>query len=159
VSRVHIQRPQGSGRRAIWVAAFGAGAFATPNLHRAIAGTLPGTQRVERAGDSLAVNKAEYQGWKTYHTYCDRCHGQDAMGSTIAPNLRRSVGADGSVTHNVFIQRVADGVADKGMPAWKGILSPEQMEDLWAYIRARSSGRLAPGRPHMASGGKTDSAS
>lgn len=94
--------------------------------------------------DSLAVSKAEYEGWKTYHTYCDRCHGQDAVGSAIAPNLRRPM------THELFVQRVTDGVADKGMPAWKGVLTPEQMENIWAYLQARSSGRLAPGRPHIA---------
>jgi mono/diheme cytochrome c family protein len=77
----------------------------------------------------------------------------------MAPNLRRSVGPEGSVTHDVFLQRVTDGVADKGMPAWKGVLSPEQMEAIWAYVRARSGGRLAPGRPHLASGAKTDSGS
>jgi len=111
---------------------------------RAVLGT-PGT-------DSLAVSKTEYDGWKIYHTYCDRCHGQDAVGSAIAPNLRKSVGPEGSMNHDTFIQRVTDGVVDKGMPAWKGMLTPEQMESIWAYIRARSSGRLAPGRPHIASG-------
>ncbi len=74
------------------------------------------------------------------------------MGTTLAPDLRHSVGPDGSVTHDVFIQKVTDGVPDKGMPAWKGTLSPEQVEDIWAYVKARSSGRLAPGRPHLASG-------
>ena len=33
------------------------------------------------------------------------------------------------------------------MPTWKGLLSPEQIEDLWQYVNARSSGKLAPGRP------------
>jgi cytochrome c len=100
-------------------------------------------------GDSLAVNKVEYQGWKTYNTYCDRCHGQDALGSSLAPNLRRSVGPEVGMTHDVFIRRVTDGVVDKGMPAWKGMLTPEQIESIWAYVRARSSGRLSAGRPHI----------
>jgi cytochrome c len=107
---------------------------------------------VHPGADSLAVSKVEYDGWKTYHTYCDRCHGQDALGSTLAPNLRRSVGPEGSASHDVFIQRVTDGVVDKGMPAWKGVLTPEQIESIYAYVRARSSGRLAAGRPHMTSG-------
>lgn len=115
----------------------------------ALAGPTP---YVGRGPDSLAVNQAEYEGWKSYHTYCDRCHGQDAVGSALAPNLRRSVGPEGSVTVNVFIQKVSDGVVDKGMPAWKDVLSREQMQNIWAYLAARSSGRLAPGRPHVASG-------
>jgi len=102
--------------------------------------------------DSLLVSPQEYEGWKMFAVYCYRCHGVDAMGGGIAPNLRHSVSSEGSVTHDVFIQTVTDGRLDKGMPTWKALLTPEQMEDLWLYINARSSGRLAPGRPHMASG-------
>ncbi len=102
-------------------------------------------------GDSLAVNETEYQGWKLYHVNCDRCHGVDALGSSFAPNLRRSVGPDGGVNHDLFVAKTENGVPDKGMPAWKGNLTREQIDALWAYITARSSGRLAPGRPHVKS--------
>ena len=102
--------------------------------------------------DHLLVSPQEYEGWKMFSVYCYRCHGVDAMGGGIAPNLRHSVSSEGSVTHDVFITTVTNGRLDKGMPTWKALLSPEQMEDLWLYINARSSGRLAPGRPHMASG-------
>lgn len=104
------------------------------------------------AVDHLLVSPQEYEGWKMFSVYCYRCHGVDAMGGGIAPNLRHSVSSEGSVTHEVFIQTVTNGRLEKGMPTWKALLSPEQMEDLWLYINARSSGRLAPGRPHMASG-------
>jgi len=102
--------------------------------------------------DHLLVSPQEYEGWKMFSVYCYRCHGVDAMGGGIAPNLRHSVSSEGSVTHEVFVQTVTNGRLDKGMPTWKALLSPEQIEDLWLYINARSSGRLAPGRPHMASG-------
>ena len=36
----------------------------------------------------------------------------------------------------------------KGMPAWKTVLSDEQVEQLYAYVKARSEKRLAAGRPH-----------
>lgn len=104
------------------------------------------------AGDHLVVSPQEYEGWKMFSVYCYRCHGVDAMGGGIAPNLRHSVSSEGSVTHDVFITTVTNGRLDKGMPTWKALLTPEQMEDLWLYVNARSSGRLAPGRPHMASG-------
>jgi mono/diheme cytochrome c family protein len=102
--------------------------------------------------DHLLVSPQEYEGWKMFAVYCYRCHGVDAMGGGIAPNLRHSVSSEGSVTHDVFITTVTNGRLEKGMPTWKALLSPEQMEDLWLYINARSSGRLAPGRPHMAGG-------
>jgi mono/diheme cytochrome c family protein len=102
--------------------------------------------------DKLLVSPQEYEGWKMFSVYCYRCHGVDAMGGGIAPDLRHSVSSEGSVTHDVFITTVTNGRLDKGMPTWKALLSPEQMEDLWLYVNARSSGRLAPGRPHMAKG-------
>lgn len=104
------------------------------------------------AVDHLLVSPQEYEGWKMFSVYCYRCHGVDAMGGGIAPNLRHSVSSEGSVTHDVFITTVTNGRLDKGMPTWKALLTPEQMEDLWLYVNARSSNRLNPGRPHMAQG-------
>jgi mono/diheme cytochrome c family protein len=111
-------------------------------------------QKTAAAGavDHLLVSPQEYEGWKMFSVYCYRCHGVDAMGGGIAPNLRHSVSSEGSVTHDVFITTVTNGRLDKGMPTWKALLSPEQMEDLWLYVNARSSNRLYPGRPHMALG-------
>ena len=119
---------------------------------KAAADTSKKTASAGGGSDHLLVSPQEYEGWKMFSVYCYRCHGVDAMGGGIAPNLRHSVSSEGSVTHEVFIQTVTNGRLDKGMPTWKALLSPEQMEDLWLYINARSSGRLAPGRPHMASG-------
>jgi cytochrome c len=123
----------------------GIAAIAWPAL---IITALVAAPRAAIGQDSLSVSQSEYQGWKVYHTYCDRCHGQDAVGSTLAPNLRRSVG---TMSRDQFIQKVTDGIVDKGMPAWKGVLTTEQITNIWDYLRARGSGRLAPGRPHVAS--------
>ena len=103
-----------------------------------------------QSDDKLTASPAAYQGWKMFHVYCYRCHGTDAMGSDLAPNLRHSVGPEGSVTHEVFVTTVKEGRLPKGMPAWKAILSDEQIENLWAYLKARSSGSLAAGRPRQA---------
>jgi mono/diheme cytochrome c family protein len=104
----------------------------------------------QQANDHLTASPAAYQGWKTFHVYCYRCHGVDAMGSDLAPNLRHSVGPEGSVTHEVFVTTVKEGRLPKGMPSWKALLDDQQIENLWAYLRARSSGELAPGRPRQA---------
>ena len=100
--------------------------------------------------DKLAVNQSEYNGWKTFAVNCTRCHGEDAIGSTIAPSLVKSLRE--TVTHEVFVQTVTNGRPDKGMPTWGPLLSDKQIEDLYAYLKARSEGRLAPGRPHVKSG-------
>jgi mono/diheme cytochrome c family protein len=114
-------------------------------------GAPPVVKAVARpvAFDSLEASQAEYQGWKTFHVYCYRCHGVDALGSDLAPNLRHSVSPQGSVPHDVFVQTVKEGRLPKGMPAWKEMLSDEQVENLYAYVKARSEHRLAAGRPHL----------
>ena len=99
------------------------------------------------AADSLLVTRIEYQGWKTFAVNCTRCHGEDAIGSTIAPNLMKSLRT--TVTHPVFVQTVTEGRLAKGMPVWGALLTPEQIENVYAYLKARSEGRLAAGRPHV----------
>ena len=101
--------------------------------------------------DSLLASDDEYQGWKWFHVYCYRCHGTDALGSTLAPDLRHSVSPQGTATRDAFLTTVRDGRIAKGMPAWSALLNQRQIEELYAYIKARSDGRLAPGRPHRAS--------
>jgi mono/diheme cytochrome c family protein len=133
-------------------AAAPAAAAAAAAAPAATADTVEKTTAAAGAVDHLLVSPQEYEGWKMFSVYCYRCHGVDAMGGGIAPNLRHSVSSEGSVTHDVFITTVTDGRLSKGMPTWKALLSREQMEDLWLYVNARSSNRLYPGRPHMAQG-------
>lgn len=106
---------------------------------------------VRTVRDSLLASDDEYQGWKWFHVYCYRCHGTEALGSTLAPDLRHSVSPQGTLTRDVFLTVVRDGRIPKGMPAWNALLNQRQIEELYAYIKARSDGRLAPGRPHRAS--------
>jgi mono/diheme cytochrome c family protein len=101
--------------------------------------------------DSMLVSDAAYQGWKWFHVYCYRCHGVDAFGGQLAPDLRHSLGPDGAVTHDVFIRTVTDGRTTKGMPSWKTLLDSTQIEELYAYVKLRSDGTLPPRRPHRAS--------
>jgi len=99
--------------------------------------------------DPLAVSQQEYDGWKMFHVYCYRCHGTDAMGSDIAPNLRHSLGPEGGVNKACFITTVWNGRPPKGMPTWSTLLDSTQIQNLYAYVTARSMGGLAPGRPHV----------
>ena len=118
----------------------------------AAADTSKKTATPAGGADHLLVSPQEYEGWKMFSVYCYRCHGVDAMGGGVAPNLRHSVGPEGIATHDIFITTVTYGRTALGMPTWKALLSPEQMEDLWLYVNARSTNRLYPGRPHMAAG-------
>lgn len=150
-----------SARRHRWSHAgiFAAGAIL---LFAAILGAAPrpssarevmlATGNVNRTAllDSLLASPSEYVGWKYFHVYCFRCHGVDAVGGQLAPDLRHSFSPEGAnFTREAFTQVVKEGRLEKGMPAWKTMLTDEQIRGSYDYIKARSERRLAPGRPHM----------
>src|SRR5687767_12340238 len=72
-----------------------------------------------------------YNGWKWWHVYCYRCHGQDANGSTLAPNL-----TDPNVRTTLpeFLRKVRNGTPDKGMQAWDKLLDDKQITQLYYYV-------------------------
>jgi mono/diheme cytochrome c family protein len=93
------------------------------------------------------ASEAEYQGWRYYQLYCARCHGDDALGSMLAPDLRHAVSAEGGVTHDSLTLVVRRGSDDKQMPSFDELLDASRIDQVYAYIKARSEGRLPPGRP------------
>src|SRR5215470_18641793 len=79
------------------------------------------------ADDDAAVRK----GAKIYENNCATCHGDELRNnSNIAFDLRR-LKAD---EHPRFVNSVLHG--KNTMPSWEGALTTEQIENLWAYIRA-----------------------
>jgi mono/diheme cytochrome c family protein len=104
------------------------------------------------SGDKLLVTEDEYQGWKYYAVYCERCHAPDAVGTADAPDLRYSVSPEGEVTADSFAVMVRNGSENKEMKGFGDLLDDQRIEQIYAYIKARSEGRLAAGRPHRASG-------
>lgn len=93
-----------------------------------------------------AATKVEYEGWRRYMTVCARCHGDDALGGVMAPDLRKTVASD-SATQKSFHATVANGRPAKGMPSFKGSVDAEHIDAIYAYIRARASNELPAGRP------------
>ena len=109
----------------------------------ALIGGLRGIQESE-AQETAPVSEVVMNGWRWFHVYCFRCHGMDALGSSIAPNLRESIKA---LPHDEFIKIIREGRPEKGMQAWNVLLDESQMEDIYQYVMERSTGRLNPGRP------------
>ena len=104
--------------------------------------------------DSLLVPDSIYQGWKWWHVYCYRCHGEDAIGGVnpAAPDLRWALSASGAnFPRDSFVNTALNGRAAKGMPAWKVLLDTSAIHELYLYVKARSDGWLKAGRPHRAS--------
>ncbi len=103
------------------------------------------------AQDKLLVTEAEYQGWKYYAVYCERCHAPDAVGTADAPDLRYSISPEGEVSADSFRVVVRNGSEDKQMKGFDDLMDVQRIDQIYSYILARSEGRLAPGRPHRAS--------
>jgi hypothetical protein len=101
------------------------------------------------------VDQATYDGWKQFNLNCARCHGEDALGTTIAPHLIMSLKPDGPInTKELFMQTVCAGRPEKGMPAWCALgLDMQKISDIYLYVKGRSDAKISPGRPAVKSGG------
>jgi hypothetical protein len=95
------------------------------------------------------VDQATYDGWKQFNLNCARCHGEDVLGTTIAPHLIVSLKPDGPInTKELFMQTVCAGRPAKGMPAWCALgLDMQKISDIYLYVKGRSDAKLSPGRP------------
>ena len=98
------------------------------------------------------VDKPTYNGYRRFHGVCHTCHGQDALGSTIAPSLVESLK---NVSYETFIQTLTEGrtvtLSDgsvRAMPAFRENADVmKYQDDIYRYLKARSDDVLAPGRP------------
>jgi hypothetical protein len=95
------------------------------------------------------VSQQAYDGWKQFNLNCARCHGEDVLGTTIAPHLIASLKPDGPInTQKAFYDVVCHGRPEKGMPAWCPLgLDQEKIDALYSYVKGRSEGKIGPGRP------------
>ena len=97
------------------------------------------------------VDKHTYNGWRRYTESCMRCHGPDGAGSSYAPDLTDSVK---HMTQDQFNEVVVNGrtnvstSSDNVMPPFGTVEDVvTYLDDIWAYLKARSDGALGRGRP------------
>ena len=126
------------------------------------------------------MERSRYVGWLAFQTHCVRCHGVDAEGSAQAPSLVERVASmsEGRFVATVvrrysWVMPASEAARDdaarqaqiedilgrrKGqiqMPVWAGQPVVEaHISDLYAYLSARSDGRLGKGMPRSVSGMK-----
>jgi len=95
-------------------------------------------------GKGPKVTKEVFHGYQLFNSYCYRCHGTDATGGQLAPDLRHSLGG---MKRQEFLAIAAEGKADKGMPAWAGFLSGDDLAHIYQYVKGRSLDLVPSGRP------------
>lgn len=98
------------------------------------------------------VDWGTWNGFRRYHDACHVCHGPNALGSTFAPALADSLK---TIDYNTFIATVSAGrIVNRAgttyvMPAFgsdRNIMC--YIDDIYTYIKARSTGAMPPGRPN-----------
>ena len=99
----------------------------------------------ETNGNRQVVTDSVFSGFEKYNSYCFRCHGFDAAGAEYAPDLRNSL-TNGLHKKDFFAVTMA-GRLDKGMPAWAGFFSTDDLNQIYQYVKARSLDLIGPGRP------------
>ena len=75
----------------------------------------------------LAAGKAEYA------TKCLACHGDKGQG-LIGPNMTDDYWINGDGSVSFILATSKQGVLDKGMPAWEGVIPEETLEAVAVYI-------------------------
>jgi mono/diheme cytochrome c family protein len=105
------------------------------------------------AQSAATVSDVEYEGWRQYNVHCARCHGQDALPNPVAANLLASLAPGGPAAEPAtFTSVVSEGRLDRGMPAFKDIVEPRQVEAMRTYLKGRAEKRIPPGRPKRPAG-------
>jgi cytochrome c oxidase cbb3-type subunit 3 len=77
--------------------------------------------------EAIAKGKAEFL------AKCMPCHGDKAQG-IIGPNLTDDYWIHGDGSIPAILKVMNSGVADKGMPSWKGVIPPNLQADVAAYV-------------------------
>ena len=96
-------------------------------------------------GKMPKVTKDIFKGYALYNSYCYRCHGTDATGGELAPDLRASLTR--GMSQQAFISVAMAGKEAKGMPSWAGFLSRDDMTKVYRYVKGRSLDLVPTGRP------------
>jgi cytochrome c2 len=93
--------------------------------------------------DGNKVDSNTLLGWKTWRALaCERCHGAKQEG-LVGPSL---IDAFKTIDTGEFHRTVFGGRIDKGMPDFStSKMMQNNWEYLYAYLKGRSDGKIAPG--------------
>lgn len=96
-------------------------------------------------GNNAKVTKDVFRGYELFNSYCYRCHGTDAAGSQLGPDLRHSLAS--GMSQQQFLSVAMAGRKDKGMPSWAGFLTKQEVIQTYQYTKGRSLDLVPAGRP------------
>lgn len=82
------------------------------------------------------------RGGAVYQQYCAPCHREDG-GGLVGPNLCDDYWIHGD-KYLDNLRVILNGVPEKGMLTWKGVLQPAEIEAVASFIHARLRGTRPP---------------
>jgi hypothetical protein len=93
--------------------------------------------------DGTKVDPKTLAGWKTWRALaCERCHGAQQEG-LVGPSLVESLK---TLSKEDFHTTIMNGRPEKGMPNFSSSqMVTDNWEGLYAYLKGRSDGKIAPG--------------
>ncbi len=91
------------------------------------------------------------QGKSVFEKNCASCHGAAGQG-VIGPNLTDNHWINGKGKLLDILKAVSEGVLEKGMPAWKPVLKPEELKQVVVYVKSING--THPANPKEAQGEK-----
>jgi len=81
----------------------------------------------------LTAEEVKMNGKMVYSAKCSSCHGQEGQGM-IGPNLTDRFWIHGQGLRKDIIEVIAKGVVEKGMPAWDGMISENELLAVTGYV-------------------------
>ena len=109
-----------------------------------VASIHPVHAQAKTAAAPAEIYKNVYNGWKWWHVYCYRCHGTNAIATSIAPSL---IDPNKRMSLPMFVSTARNGRPAQGMQSWRKLLDNKQLAQIYTYVQARMDKVLPPGRP------------
>ncbi|HEX3501029.1 MAG TPA: cytochrome c [Stellaceae bacterium] len=135
--------------RSVLTAAIGTGLLAAASIP--IASSWAQAEQKPYTVKDGKVDKGTYNGWRRYTEACLRCHGPDGAGSSYAPAMTDSLK---QMSEDQFKEIVVNGRKnvttsnENIMPPFGEVEDVMlYLDDIYAYLKARSDGVLGRGRP------------
>jgi cytochrome c oxidase cbb3-type subunit III len=97
------------------------------------------SNQVETEESLMAYMKGETaltNGASIFTSKCAMCHG-DKLEGKIGPNLTDTFWVTGDGSRQAVYHTIAKGSAAKGMPPWEGMLKPNELKDVTAFVYSK----------------------
>jgi cytochrome c oxidase cbb3-type subunit 3 len=99
--------------------------------YRKTAANLVDETNVKYLSDAAELAK----GKEIFEKNCTPCHGPQAQGAQVGPNLTDNYWIHGGAMGDIF-KTIKNGVQGKGMKSWKNDLTPSMIAQVSSYIKS-----------------------